>query len=72
MATFDPSKSAGANYLRGLQAASRAVGTNGGRSKVQPLISAHLERDRSNEKPKRPQTAAEKKLKKASLKKPGK
>jgi hypothetical protein len=69
MATFDPSKSASANYLRGLQAARRAVGTNGGRSKVQPLISAHLERDRSNEKPK---TAAEKKLKKASLKKPGK
>jgi len=44
---FDPNKSAGANYLAGLQAARRASGAH---SKIQPLIDAHLDRDRSKNK----------------------
>ena len=47
MTTFDPKKSASANYLAGLQAARKA---SGARSKVQPLIDAHLNRDRSKDK----------------------
>jgi hypothetical protein len=44
---FDPNKSASANYLAGLQAARRA---SGARSKIQPLVDAHLDRDRSKDK----------------------
>jgi hypothetical protein len=47
MAAFDPKKSASANYLAGLQAARKASGAF---SKVQPLIDAHLNRDRQNDK----------------------
>jgi hypothetical protein len=47
MAAFDPKKSASANYLAGLQAARKASGAF---SKVQPLIDAHLNRDRSIDK----------------------
>ena len=47
MAQFDPKKSASANYLAGLQAARKASGAF---SKVQPLIDAHINRDRSKDK----------------------
>jgi hypothetical protein len=47
MAEFDPKKSASANYLAGLQAARKASGAF---SKVQPLIDAHINRDRQNDK----------------------
>ncbi len=69
MAAFDPSKSASVNYLRGLQAARKAVMSNKTDKPgaiVHGLVQAHLERDRSKDSAKKVTP------KKASPKKPGK